>query len=230
MPTVISNVETFAHVALIARYGSDWFRQAGLPQAPGSMLITASGAVASPGVYEVAVGTAIGTALALSRVDYRVRAVLVGGYFGSWHDFAEVAGLPLAARALRDIGAGPGAGVLVALPPEACGLRETARVLAWLANQSAGQCGPCMFGVPAIADDFGQLAAGRPQGRLLDRLVRRLGTVSGRGACAHPDGAVRLARSAPSPFAADPPAPARRPPRLPPPPGGPRLAHPAPPR
>jgi NADH:ubiquinone oxidoreductase subunit F (NADH-binding) len=202
-PTMISNVETFAHVALIARYGPDWFRRAGLPDAPGSMLITTSGAVASPGVYEIAAGTPIGSALAFSRVDHQVTAVLVGGYFGSWHDLAGVAGLPLSAAALRGIGAGPGAGVLVALPPDSCGLRETARVLAWFADQGAGQCGPCMFGLPAIADDFAQLATGQPQGRLLDRLARRLGTVSGRGACAHPDGAVRLARSALSAFAAD---------------------------
>ncbi|HWF79249.1 MAG TPA: NADH-ubiquinone oxidoreductase-F iron-sulfur binding region domain-containing protein [Streptosporangiaceae bacterium] len=202
-PTMVSNVETFAHVALIARFGPDWFRQAGLPDAPGSMLITTSGAVGSPGVYEVEAGTLIGTALALSRVDGRVESVLVGGYFGSWHDFSELKDMPLSSAALRGIGAGTGAGVIVALPAEACGLQETARVLRWLAAQGARQCGPCTFGLPAIADDFTQLATARPQGQLLDRLHRRLGVLSGRGACAHPDGAVRLARSALSAFAAD---------------------------
>jgi NADH:ubiquinone oxidoreductase subunit F (NADH-binding) len=203
-PTMISNVETFAHIALIARFGPAWFRQAGLPDAPGSMLITTSGAVAAPGVYEVEAGTTIGTALSLSGgVRGHVTSVLVGGYFGSWHETSEVTGMPLASAALRRIGAGPGAGVIVALPAEACGLRETARVLSWLAGEGAGQCGPCMFGLPAIAEDFAQLAAGRPQGQLHERLHRRLGTVSGRGACAHPDGAVRLARSALSAFAAD---------------------------
>ena len=202
-PTMISNVETFAHIALIARFGPDWFRQVGLPEAPGSMLITTSGAVASPGVYEVEAGTTIGTALSLSGGAPLVSSVLVGGYFGSWHDISEVASMPLASAALGSIGAGPGAGVLLALPDDACGLQETARVLRWLAGQGAGQCGPCMFGLPAIAEDFTQLAAGRPQDQLFERLQRRLGTISGRGACAHPDGAVRLARSALSAFAAD---------------------------
>jgi NADH:ubiquinone oxidoreductase subunit F (NADH-binding) len=202
-PTMISNVETFAHIALIARFGPQWFRQAGRPDAPGSMLITASGAVAAPGVYEVENGTTIGAALSISGVDQRANAVLVGGYFGSWHDVDEVARVPLSAPSLRRLDAGPGAGVLVALPPDACGLRETARVLAWLAGESAGQCGPCMFGLPAIADDFAQLATGRPHGPVFDRLSRRLGTVNGRGACAHPNGAVRLARSALTTFAAD---------------------------
>jgi NADH:ubiquinone oxidoreductase subunit F (NADH-binding) len=102
-----------------------------------------------------------------------------------------------------DSSTSPGAGVLAVLPAGACGLTETARVLGYLAAQSAGQCGPCVFGLSAIADDFAQLASGRPHGPVLDRLSRRLGVVSGRGACRHPDGATRLAASALGTFAAD---------------------------
>ncbi len=202
-PTLIDNVETLAHIALIARYGPAWFRQAGLPDAPGTMLATVSGAVASPGVYEIAVGTPVADLLAWSRARPDVSAVLIGGYFGTWHVLRDVAGLPLAAGRLRPVGASPGAGVVVALPEGACGLAETARVLAYLAGQSAGQCGPCAFGLPAIAEDFAQLASGRPGGTVLERLERRLGVLPGRGACRHPDGAARLAASALTAFAAD---------------------------
>ncbi len=202
-PTLLDNVETLAHVALIARFGPAWFRQAGHADAPGSMLTTVSGAVRAPGVYEIEIGTPVGEVLDLSGVHADAGALLVGGYFGTWHDRGEVAALPMAATALRTVDASPGAGVLLALPAGACGLAETARVLAWLAGQGAGQCGPCVFGLPAIADDFSQLASGRPKGPVLDRLDRRLGTVIGRGACRHPDGAVRLARSALTAFAAD---------------------------
>jgi len=202
-PTLLDNVETLANIALIARFGPSWYRQAGLADAPGTMLTTISGAVDAPGVYEIEVGTPVGEVLARSGARPDVGAVLIGGYFGTWHDAQQVARLPMAATALRAVDASPGAGVLVALPPGACGLTETARVLAWLADQGAGQCGPCMFGLPAIADDFTQLASGRPRGPVLDRLDRRLGAVIGRGACRHPDGAVRLARSALRTFAAD---------------------------
>jgi len=202
-PTLLDNVETLAHVGLIARFGPAWFRQAGLPDAPGTMLSTIAGAVQAPGVYELEVGARIGDVLAMSGAQPEIGSVLVGGYFGSWHDIRDVAGLPMATPGLRRIGASAGAGVLFALPPDACGLTETARVLAWLAGQGAGQCGPCVFGLPAIADDFAQLAGGRPKGPVLDRLDRRLTTINGRGACRHPDGAVRLARSALSAFAAD---------------------------
>lgn len=202
-PTLLDNVETLAHVALIARFGPAWFRQAGHADAPGSMLTTVSGAVRAPGVYEIEAGLPVGEILELIGVQADSGPVLIGGYFGTWHDRDQVAGLPMTATALGSVGASPGAGVLVALPAGTCGLAETARVLAWLAGQGAGQCGPCVFGLPAVADDFSQLASGRPKGPVLDRLDRRLRTVMGRGACRHPDGAIRLARSALEAFAAD---------------------------
>ena len=141
--------------------------------------------------------------LALCDGDSEDGAVLVGGYFGTWHATRDVARLPLSAPGLRGAGASPGAGVIVALPAGRCGLAETARILGFLARQGAGQCGPCMFGLPAVAGDFAQLADGRPGGDVLERLHRRLGSIAGRGACRHPDGAVRMAASALAAFAPD---------------------------
>ncbi|MGH3274511.1 MAG: NADH-ubiquinone oxidoreductase-F iron-sulfur binding region domain-containing protein [Streptosporangiaceae bacterium] len=201
-PTLVDNVETLAHVALIARYGPGWFRQAGHPDVPGTMLVTTSGAVSDPGVYEIECGTWTGDVLAMSGAPAS-GYVLVGGYFGTWHDIRDVAGLRLTTAGLRDAGASPGAGVLYILPEGGCGLAETARILRFLAEQGARQCGPCMFGLPAIADDFARLSAARPDRGLLERLTVRLGVIAGRGACHHPDGAVRLAASAMTAFAAD---------------------------
>jgi NADH:ubiquinone oxidoreductase subunit F (NADH-binding) len=202
-PTLVDNVETLAHVALIARYGPDWFGEVGQPGAPGTMLITAGGAVGYPGVYEIEAGSRLGDVLTLCDGNSEDGAVLVGGYFGTWHATADVAGLPLSAPGLRDAGASPGAGVIFALPAGRCGIAETARILGFLASQGARQCGPCMFGLPAVAEDFAQLAQGRPAGDVLGRLHRRLGSIGGRGACRHPDGAVRMAASALTAFASD---------------------------
>jgi NADH:ubiquinone oxidoreductase subunit F (NADH-binding) len=74
---------------------------------------------------------------------------------------------------------------------------------AYLAAQSARQCGPCHFGLPAVAADFAALAAGRADHALLDRLRRRTALLPDRGACRHPDGAARLAASALDAFADD---------------------------
>ena len=119
LPTLVDNVETLAHIALIARYGPAWFRQAGRPDATGTMLVTISGAVDYPGVREIELGTGVGEVLARSGVARSAEAVLVGGYFGSWHDARGIAAAPMSGKELSRLGASPGAGVLVPsrLPP-----------------------------------------------------------------------------------------------------------------
>ena len=201
-PTLIDNVETLAHIALIARYGPTWYRRAGRPEAPGTALVTLSGAVHQPGVYEVPMGLPLGDVLdCAGGPSQTLGAVLLGGFFGSWLTAREAMPVPFAKSTLAAVGAGPGAGVVVALPESACGLVETARVLGYLAAQSAQQCGPCRLGLPAVAADFAELATGGAD--VVGRLERRTGLLSGRGACRHPDGASRLAATALRVFADD---------------------------
>jgi NADH:ubiquinone oxidoreductase subunit F (NADH-binding) len=202
-PTLVDNVETLAHVALIARFGPAWFRAAGARDAPGSMLATLCGDVTWPGVYEIETSTPVGEVLALAGAAADARTVLIGGYGGTWQQVSDVAARPFTPAGLRPAGTSPGAGVLAVLPAGSCGISETARILGYLARQSARQCGPCQFGLAAVADDFAQLALGRPDGNPVTRLRRRLGVIPGRGACHHPDGAARLAASALTAFDAD---------------------------
>jgi NADH:ubiquinone oxidoreductase subunit F (NADH-binding) len=196
-PTLVDNVETLAHLALIARYGPAWYRQAGAPDAPGTTLVTLGGAVHHPGVYEAPMGATLGRLLDHGGGPSEpLSAVLVGGFFGSWLPVQDALGTRFAKPDLAELGAGPGAGVLVALPERACGLAETAAVLAYLARNGAQQCGPCRFGLPAVAEDFAALAFGQASPETLDRLNQRVGLLAGRGACRHPDGASRLAATA----------------------------------
>jgi len=193
-PTLLQNVETLAHLALIARFGPEWFRAVGTEAEPGSMLVSLLGAVQRPGVYEIAIGTPVGGVLEVGcGAVAGARAILVGGYFGTWIPFETALRRPFSRAGLASLGAGPGAGLVAVLPADACGLVETARVARYLALESAGQCGPCVFGLPAIAGELEALASGEPFN--LARLQRWLGQVEGRGACSHPDGAVRLVRS-----------------------------------
>jgi NADH:ubiquinone oxidoreductase subunit F (NADH-binding) len=201
-PTLVSNVETLSHLALIARNGPEWFRQAGTPDAPGTALFTVTGAVRRGGVYELPVGvsgedilrSAGGSAGPLS-------GVLLGGYGGTWLGPNEWY-RPFTPEALEPLDCSPGAGVVVALPSTACGLVETVRVAAWLASQNARQCGPCFNGLPAIADDLARVTWSHDR-HAHSRLRFRLGVIEGRGACAHPDGVVRLIRTALRVFADD---------------------------
>ena len=203
-PTLAQNAETLAHVALIARHGEHWFRSVGTPTAPGSLLVTVAGAVQRPGVYELAFGVPLKAAFdAAGGLTEPVQAVLVGGYFGAWLAAETALRVRLTPADLSAAGAALGAGVLLALPASACGIAESQRVAWWLATQSAGQCGPCTLGLPAIADDFAELSRGGHSAGVLNRLERRLRLVQGRGACHHPDGAARFVASALRTFAAD---------------------------
>jgi len=193
-PTLVQNVETLAHVALIARHGAAWFRLLGTAEEPGSMLVTCHRADATSQVAEVAVGAPLAGLLRLGSSP--VQAVLTGGYHGTWIPAAQAAGLPLSNAAMRATGAALGAGVLAALPADRCGLAETARVVRYLAAESAGQCGPCLAGLPRIADALTRLSAMNPDVALLAHLERWTGLVTGRGACHHPDGTVRFVRTA----------------------------------
>ena len=159
-PTLVQNVETLAHLALILRHGANWFRSAGSPEEPGSMLITMLGAVRRPGVYEIETGTPVGELIELAGgAAAPPGALLIGGYFGTWAEPAAALPLPFSSAGLAP-SASPGAGMVAVLPRTACGLAETARITRYLARSSAGQCGPCVFGLDAIAGRLERLAAG----------------------------------------------------------------------
>ena len=204
-PTLVNNVETLAHIGLIARYGSRWFRSLGDPSEPGTMLVTLTGGPTMPSVLEVPTGTRLTDLLGrLGVIEARtLRAVLLGGYHGSWVPGAMVTGARLSRAGLAHLGATPGAGIIHAMPADQCGLVRTADILGYLAGESARQCGPCRNGLPQLARLFDDLAYRGVDDRRVAEVRRMIDLVDGRGSCRHPDGAARLARSALEAFASD---------------------------
>ncbi len=203
-PTLVQNVESLAHVGLIARHGDAWFRSAGRGSAAGALLLTLQPAGAAPTVLEVEAGTPVGEALeAAGGSVAQARAILLGGYFGSWLPAADAWGLPLNPAALAELGLSLGAGIVAALGPGGCVVCETTRVARYLAGESSAQCGPCFYGLRAIADACDRIQAGEPEPGELERLRRWAGDVRGRRACHHPDGAAGFLASALRGFGAD---------------------------
>ncbi len=195
-PTLVHNVETLARTTLLARTGAARHRPTAL------VTVVAAGRRT---VLEIDAAVPLRAAVLLGGwpVGSEPQAVLVGGYGGSWLPWERVADVGLAPETLGPAGASLGAGVLAPLPAEACGLAETARLTAYLSRSSARQCGPCLFGLDSLAETLARLAAGRGRRRDVERLDGWAGEIDGRGACHHPDGAVRMVRSALSTFAAD---------------------------
>ncbi len=192
-PALVHNAETLASMALVARYGAD---------AANTALVSVSGGVERPGVYEISMGMSLGQVVDQAGPTDMVAAVLLGGYGGTWIG-AYRFDVPLAPRPLGEFGPSPGAGVVVVLPASSCPIAEVARIAAYMADQSAGQCGPCVFGLGAIAADMDALADAQGDAAVVERLSRHLEMVRGRGACGHPDGVVRMVASAIDVFAED---------------------------
>jgi NADH:ubiquinone oxidoreductase subunit F (NADH-binding) len=192
-PTLLSNAETYAQVAVLRQIGPIAYRQEGTDDEPGTTLLTVAGDGPGGVVIEAPHGVRIAEVLQRCGYDDNL-PVLIGGYHGTWLPVEEVKRRRLTRADLSDAGATLGAGVILPLDPSACPVLMTAQIVEYLAGQSALRCGPCKFGLPALADAALMLAThgGRPA---RDRMTEVTGLVTGRGACAHPDGTSRMVRS-----------------------------------
>lgn len=188
-PTVLSNGETFAQVAALALSRA----APGSVREPGTRLlgITRAGTVQ---VREVPHGTPWTDVLTRAEL---ARPVLIGGYHGQWAAPHALVGARVSDASMTGLGLRLGAGVVVPLPDGECPLVFTERIVQYLAGQSAGRCGPCVNGLPALARAFSLLVSGEGE----EEVSYYSDLLRGRGACSHPDGTVRLAVSAYSTFA-----------------------------
>ncbi len=197
-PTLVQNVETLAHAALIARYGPEWFRSVGTADSPGTALLTVTGRWEAPRIVEVPYGTTLGKALGIDAgAAAGIQAVLLGGYGGGWLPTSTALTMPFTEESARGHGSSLGAGVVVLLPTGVCPLAEAARVVRYLEGEGAGQCGPCVNGLDVLATSMEHLAY-RPRSLRggVAALPTLCGLVEGRGACHHPDGVARFVRTA----------------------------------
>jgi NADH:ubiquinone oxidoreductase subunit F (NADH-binding)/ferredoxin len=202
LPTLLSNAETFAQLALLSQLGPDRFAAVGTSDEPGTVLLTVWGPDGRPCVVETPTGVPLVQVLNLCAADVG-QGVLVGGYHGAWLTPAVARSVRVSRTDLEKAGGVLGAGLILPLNRDVCPLGETARVAAYLGAESSGQCGPCHLGLPALARSLGLLASGERGPEALPAVRRGVETIPGRGACNHPDGAIRFVRSALTAFADD---------------------------
>jgi NADH:ubiquinone oxidoreductase subunit F (NADH-binding) len=192
-PTLVSNAETFAQVAALLALGPAEYAQLGTSAEPGTTLLTVAGDGPHGAVIEAPFGVGIDEVLEFCGYD-PASAVLLGGYHGTWVPAGAAFSLPVSREQLRARGLSLGAGVVLPLDPQTCPVVVTAGVTAYLAGVAAGRCGPCLNGLPALAEAVGALVDGA--GPAATRRTADLAAlVTGRGACAHPDGTARLVAS-----------------------------------
>lgn len=202
-PVLVLNAETLLRIAQIEAFGPAWFRSFGTPEDPGPRLVAVNGAVQAPGVYETETGPSLSHILSLAGGPLPgARALNIGGLGGTWIAASRIPSLHYTAGSLAAAGAAPGPGVLHLLGSSHCPVATVADMLNYAAGESAGQCGPCMFGLPAAAAGFAELAAGTAGPAARAALQERLGLLAGRGACHFPDGVAAFTASALEVFSA----------------------------
>ncbi len=182
-PTLLSNAETWAHVGRLLHTGAP--HGLGTSDEPGTTLLTLRLPGSRVAVREVEYGASLRSVLP-SGDD---AALLLGGFHGTWTSARAARRLRVSVPGLREAGCALGAGLV--LVADDCPVSWTQRIVTYLAGQSAQRCGPCRNGLPALAAAVCAIDDGTGTARVeqLSTLVER------RGACAHPDGTVRLVRS-----------------------------------
>ncbi|MEU9500973.1 NADH-ubiquinone oxidoreductase-F iron-sulfur binding region domain-containing protein [Streptomyces sp. NPDC048196] len=184
-PTLVANVETLARIAALHARPDD------ADLVAGAHLVTLSGAGGAAALVEVTAGTHL-TVLADLAGHGRAGAVLLGGLFGGLHG-AGWRDLPLDHDGLSAAGGALGCGALYFLRPEDCPVAVAAEATAYLAAQSARQCGVCVSGTGALATTLGAVARGEASDGTAETLRRWSRQLPGRGACGLLDAAAHLA-------------------------------------
>ncbi|MBO0819529.1 MAG: ferredoxin, partial [Nocardiopsaceae bacterium] len=202
LPTLLSNASTFAQVSVLALLGPARYSSVGVPEEPGTVLLSVSGSARRPAVVECPTGVPLGAVLDTCEAPGG-DGVLIGGYHGMWLDSEAAYQVPVGREGLAAAGGTFGSGIVLPLGDGTCPLGEVARVAGYLAGESAGQCGPCKLGLPNLARAVASIVDGSGGLEAVDAARRAAATANKRGACAHPDGTVRFVLSALEVFTED---------------------------
>ena len=163
-PTVVNNVETLAKCALVATHGADFFKQRGTAKSTGTKLLSVSGDVARPGIYEYGFGVPVSQVLADAGAE-RTQAVQVGGPSGTLLSRGELD----RKVAFEDV---PSAGALIVFDESRDMLEIVEGFASFFAHESCGFCTPCRVGTTLVAQMMGRLCRGKGTRRDVKDLAR----------------------------------------------------------
>ena len=153
-PTVINNVETLVNVLDIVTQGGATWAEVGTAESTGPKLFCLSGAIANPGVYEVAFGATVRELIELAGgTTGDVQAILLGGAAGSFIT-ADQLDTVLTFEGSRAAGVSLGSGVIMVFDTTV-DMTDIARRLAqFFRDESCGQCVPCRVGTVRIEESL----------------------------------------------------------------------------
>jgi NADH-quinone oxidoreductase subunit F len=147
-PTSINNVETLANLPLVLADGGEAYAHVGTEGSTGTRLFCLSGAIAQPGLYEVAHGTTVAAVIEMAGgvpAGHTLQAILLGGAAGTFAG-PEALEMPLSFEGARAAGATLGSGVLMLFDERTVMLDILKRIARFFRDESCGQCVPCRIG------------------------------------------------------------------------------------
>jgi NADH-quinone oxidoreductase subunit F len=178
-PTLVNNVETLLAVLDVVDSGGAAYARVGSEGSKGTKLFCLSGAVARPGLYEVAFGASLGDLIELAGGvpdGRRLRAVLLGGAAGSLVGPGRL-DVPLTFEGTREAGLTIGSGAIVVIDEGADIAAIVLRIARFFREESCGQCVPCRVGTVRQEEALQRLLSDSPRGSRADEL-RLLGEVA----------------------------------------------------
>lgn len=161
-PTLVNNVETFAHTALVVRSGPDWYRSMGTDDSPGPTIVTVTGDVRRAAVAEIELGQPLNDvieSLAGGPTPQRsIKAVLSG--VSNPVLTSSSLGAPISYEGLAAAGGGLGSAGFIVFDDTRNMIDVAYRVSMFLHVESCGQCTPCKTGTEAISEALESLVLG----------------------------------------------------------------------
>jgi NADH-quinone oxidoreductase subunit F len=175
-PTVVNNVETLANVPVIVALGGAEFKKTGVPKSPGTQMISISGHIAKPGVYEIEYG------YSWERFLYEdcggvqggkaLKCVIPGGVSTKLLDANQLKGLTLDHVTAVDAGSQLGSGGMMVIAEGTCMVRVAQVIQRFYHHESCGQCTPCREGMGWMERIINRIAAGGGRLEDIDRLYQ----------------------------------------------------------
>jgi NADH-quinone oxidoreductase subunit F len=170
-PTVVNNVETLVNALAIVLEGGPAYAQIGSEKSTGPKLFCVSGAVGTPGTYEVPFGTTLRELLALAGgASPNLRAILLGGAAGGFVTPDDL-DLRLTIEDAREFGSTLGSGVILAIDDSVEIGRLLMVIAAFMRDESCGQCVPCRVGTVRQEEAVARLLSGETRGSVQDELA-----------------------------------------------------------
>ncbi len=142
-PTLIHNVETFLHIALLVQHDFSWFTSAGMTENPGTKCLTLTGTIKRPGIIEVPLGAPVrdivneigGGGIA----DIPIKALHIGGPLGGYLPLDHF-DTPFEHEALENLGLRMGSGTIEVLDQSVCIVNRVCKHFLFTLQELCGQC------------------------------------------------------------------------------------------